>query len=153
MGAAAEFVKDHPFLTFFIATAAIEGVVTIVRGCRCPKPFERSRKPGSSSLEITTRFPWVAVSRGRPQAFACMENDRTSSAPTQWPHHDAWREQMDEYGMFLRGDMTPGVPIYSGDGFSCPPGRTVDARGRCVRSPGPMADLEERQLGMTLGWC
>ncbi len=82
MGAAAEFVKDHPFLTFFIATAAIDGVVTILRGRRCPVVFERSLEPGRSSFEITTRYPWVAVS----QSPASPVVPESFYAPVAWPH-------------------------------------------------------------------
>ena len=38
------FVSEHPWLTFFLGLAAVDGVVTIVRGY--PKPgFGRAEQP------------------------------------------------------------------------------------------------------------
>ncbi len=68
MGAIGKFVEEHPFLTFFIATAAIDGVVTILRGPRCEPP----PPPGSSTLAFTSRPPWITASHGPPIEDVCV---------------------------------------------------------------------------------
>ena len=91
MGAAAEFVKDHPFLTFFIATAAIQGAVTLIRGrdCRCEELRRFPYAPGSTSLEITTRYPWVTISQS-PQVYTAWPHEASPVAAAAWPGGHEW---------------------------------------------------------------
>jgi len=72
MGAVQKFTEDHPFLTFLIAIAAIDGVVCVVRNVRGKDRCEPATPlaPGDTRVTFKPHLPFLNIERATRSAPA-----------------------------------------------------------------------------------